>query len=103
MRKAAKLIWSKKAKVSLKNIYHYIKKDSPQAAEKVRTRLVETAEHLLIFPEKFPKEELLKETGANFRSISVWHYKIVYELYQDKIIVSNIFDTFQDPEKLKDL
>lgn len=102
MKKVSKIVWSSKAKSSLKEIYQYIRKDSPQAAEKVRARIIDVVENLPNFPEKFSREEYLKDQEENFRSISVWRYKIVYELFDDKIIITNIFDGAQDPDRLRD-
>ena len=101
MKASVKLIWSKKAKTSLKGIYLYIKKDSPAAAEKVRLKIILQSEKLLLFPEKFSEEELLREVPGNFRSVSIWRYKIVYEIDRDKVVIIDIFDGAQNPDKLK--
>lgn len=33
-----------------------------------------------MFSQKYPKEEVLSEEPANYRSVSKWSYKILYEV-----------------------
>ena len=63
------------AKESLRDIIDYIKKDSPTAAKKVRKKLIETAKSLTEFPERFSREEYLKEKTGNYRLVTLWHIK----------------------------
>lgn len=71
------------AKESLDEIYNYIKKDSPQNARKVKKGLIKFAGSLNHFPEKYLREEFLEEEPENYRSVSKWSYKIIYEVTGD--------------------
>jgi plasmid stabilization system protein ParE len=52
------------------------------------------------FPEKYSREEFLEEEPENYRSISKWSYKIIYEVTQDAIIIVDIFHARQHPSKI---
>ena len=98
-----KIIWSFKAKESLDNIYKYIKNDSLQNAKKVKRKIVEVVDDLLVFPEKYPCETFLDKAKGNFRFVVIWSYKIIYEITVDKIIILDIFHTAQSPTKITKL
>ena len=93
--------WHPDARTSLKAIYLYIAKDSLTAAEKVKKTILKTTRSLGFSPEKFEKEKYLKELSGNFRSVTKWHYKIIYEVTDNEVIIIDIFHTSMDPEKMK--
>lgn len=97
-----KLRWSKRARNSLRDIVKYIGKDYPSTAAKVRIRIIDTAESILPNPEKFAVEEVLREDG-NIRFKSVWSYKVVYLVMKSQVVILDVFDSRQDPEKMRDL
>lgn len=45
-------------------------------------------------------EEHLKETGLGYRYLIEENYKIIYLIYNDYVLITGIFDTRQDPEKM---
>lgn len=95
-----KIKWSFYAKQSLDLIIDYIKLDSPANAKSVRKTLVLLAGTLNEFPEKFPKDPYMPKNKGNFRFVSKWNYKIVYEITNEEIIIIDIFHTAQSPDKL---
>ena len=101
MRKKLPVIWADEARKSLKEIYQYIKKDSPQNAKKVRKELLRLAGSLNDFPEKYPREPFLDDEPENFRSVTKWSWKIIYEVTDSAIIILMIFHTSQNPDKIK--
>lgn len=46
---------------------------------------------------------LLEFKKYDYRYLVVWSYKIVYRVTKQRITISRIFHTSQDPEKLKSL
>lgn len=92
--------WDRLAKESLDEIYKRIKQDSPQNARMVKKELITLAGSLNDFQEKYSKEEFLKEEPENYRSISKWSYKIIYEVTDRAIIIADIFNTRQHPSKI---
>ena len=55
------IVWEKRAKEDLQDIYDYIFLDSPQNAEKVVATLLDLGDGLAIFPERNPKEPLFND------------------------------------------
>jgi plasmid stabilization system protein ParE len=92
--------WDEEAAMNLKTIYKYIKKESPKEAEKVKNELIMLAGSLTNNPEKHPKEPIL-ENQENFRFISKWSYKIIYEITNHEVIIALIYHTSQYPGKVK--
>ena len=93
--------WDRLAKKNLDDIYNYISKDSLSAARKVKKELVTLAHSLNDFPEKFSVEEFLIGEPENYRSVSKWSYKIIYEVTEECIIIVDLFHTSQHPSKIK--
>lgn len=91
------------AKESLRDIVEYIRKDSATAAIKVRKKLLAIAKSLNTQPERFSKEEYLSMMHGNYRSVTQWHYKIVYKVLIDEVIILRFMHTKQDPEVIKKL
>ncbi|MDA3893851.1 MAG: type II toxin-antitoxin system RelE/ParE family toxin [Salinivirgaceae bacterium] len=92
--------WDRLAKKHLDNIYEYIAEDSVPAARKVKKELIKLAHSLNDFPEKYSIEEYLKHEPENYRSVSKWSYKIIYELTDECIIIADVFQTSQDTSKM---
>jgi plasmid stabilization system protein ParE len=92
--------WDKQAKENLDNIYKYIAEDSVTAARNVKKALIKLAHSLNDFPEKFSVEEFLASEPENYRSVSKWSYKIIYEVTENYIIIVDVFHTSQYPDKI---
>ncbi|HEY3372303.1 MAG TPA: type II toxin-antitoxin system RelE/ParE family toxin [Prolixibacteraceae bacterium] len=93
--------WDRMAKESLDQIYEYICQDSPQNGRKVKKELIKLVGSLNDFPEKYSREEFLEEVPGNYRSVSKWNYKVIYEVTEDSIIVVDIFQTRKHPSQIK--
>jgi len=100
IRKKLPIRWDRLAKESLDNIYEYILQESLQNAQKVKKELVKLVSSLSDFPEKYPREEFLKEESENYRSVGKWSYKIIYEVTDEVVIIADIFNTHQHPSKI---
>ncbi|CAN5249267.1 hypothetical protein BH09BAC1_BH09BAC1_17380 [soil metagenome] len=72
------------------------------AAERVKRKILEVANTIQPFPEKFSQEERLA-LQANIRFCVIWSYKIIYVIENNEITILDIFDTRQDPEKIDDI
>ena len=46
-------------------------------------------------------EELLLDLGEGHRYILRGNYKIIYKIYNHKVYITDVFDTRQNPEKIK--
>nr|WP_315158876.1 type II toxin-antitoxin system RelE/ParE family toxin [uncultured Flavobacterium sp.] len=92
------LLWSEEASNSLAAIYFYILKDSPQNAEKVVSKIIDLAETLINENFEYAIDPIINK--QKFRHISVWSYKILYERTADSVIILDVFDGRQNPNKL---
>ncbi|MGP8217769.1 MAG: type II toxin-antitoxin system RelE/ParE family toxin [Bacteroidia bacterium] len=52
-------------------------------------------------PEKFPAELLLEGRKKNYRSVILWHYKIVYLFTGKEVHVLDIIHTSMNPDEIK--
>lgn len=93
--------WDRKAKQNLDSIYDFIAQDSLIAARYVKKELVKLAGSLNDFSEKYSKEEFLADETENYRSVSKWSYKIIFEITEECLIIADIFHTSQHPSKIK--
>lgn len=94
-----KVLWSKKASNELEAIYNYIKKGSPQNAILVFNGIYDLANSLPNFPYKFPVEPIINIEKVRFAAI--WSFKIIYSVEKDSVVILRIFNTKQNPKKLK--
>ena len=101
VKKKLPIRWDKEAKDNLDAIYDYIAEDSILAARKVKKELVTLAHSLNDFPEKFSIEDYLADVPGNYRSVSKWSYKIIYEVTDECIIIADVFHTSQHPSKIQ--
>jgi len=101
MKKKLPIRWDKKAKENLDNIYGYVaQRDSLSAARHVKKELVKLIGTLNDFPEKYSIEEFLADEQDNYRSVSKWSYKIIFEITEDSIFIVDIFHTSRHPSKI---
>lgn len=93
------VVWRKKASDELEAIYKYIKKESPQNAVLVFNSIYDLAVSLPNFPYKFPREPLINIEKVRYAVI--WSFKIIYAVEVEKIVILRVFNTVQNPKKLK--
>lgn len=98
MKKHYRVIIPPAAKESLRDIIDYIKKDSPSAAIKVRKKLIAKAKSLGELPERFSSEPFLTNKPGNYRSVAQWHYKIIYKVLDDEVLILRFMHTSRDPD-----
>ena len=91
--KSYQVIWDVKASESLKGITLYIKEESPTAAKKVRTEILKLAASLKKFPERFSIEPYLENKGNEYRSVTIWSYKIIYRVGENEVRILEIIHT----------
>ncbi len=103
MEKIYKVVIPASAKESLREIIQYIKLDSPSAAKNVRLKLLELAKSLSISPERFSRESFLESLSGNYRSVVLWHYKIIYKVQDNEVVILRFIHTSRDPEEIKKL
>ena len=97
-----KLVYTEQALVSLEEALEFI---APNVSQKklleIRDQILDKADTLLLHPLKGQKEPLLEQLGLEHRRLIVSHYKIIYRVAGELIYITDIFDSRQDPDKMK--
>ncbi len=98
-----RLIYTADAQNNLNAILDYLEEQnvSHTVINRIRDKILEAANVLLVFPDIGSPEFELEHLGQNHRRIVKDHYKIIYRLEGENIYVTDIFDTRQDPAKMK--
>ena len=98
-----KVLWTKSSLASLYDIYKYYHENvSITIAYKVRDNVLAAASQLEKHAQIGQIEELLKEMEGGHRYIVKDNYKIIYKILTNKIYITDVFDTRQDPDKIKE-
>ncbi|MGB0881079.1 MAG: type II toxin-antitoxin system RelE/ParE family toxin [Polaribacter sp.] len=101
---ALKIDWSDFAKQELQNIFEYYKENaSLKVATKLTENIVKQTLKLTDQPKIGAIELSLKDREQEFRYLVYKNYKIIYWQNEKKnrIDISDVFDTRQNPVKLK--
>lgn len=94
------VVWSQVAANALHEIHDFIRSNSPQGAKKVVRELIKVGQSLQTLPLRYPIEPLLAEEIIQYRFAVKWNYKIIYTVEEEQVIIVQIFDTRQAPDKL---
>ena len=88
-----------KAKSQLIKLYKYIRKDSLQNADMVKSKILESIMSLSVKWEQHPPDKYRKIWNENFRAYEILKYRITYHLIDNKILVTRIRHTKMSPLK----
>lgn len=100
-----KVVWTDFATQSLKQIFKFISDNANRKiAHKIRKQVFKSTRHLIKFPESGQIESNLENSNQNYRYIISGNYKVIYRIEHTKkeIIISDVFDTRQNPIKMID-
>jgi plasmid stabilization system protein ParE len=91
-----KISWTPKSKESLSIIWEFYSSKSERAPEKIIGDIIDTVENIhydLQYQQEIP-------LGIAYRRAISLHFKIIYRVEGKQIIILDIFDSRQDPNKL---
>jgi len=95
------IIWTKPAKKDLRKIFNYFKnKVSLKIANKIANSIL-TNTSILETQNIGAKEQILSQLKQEHRFIIDGNYKIIYFINNDIVYITHVFDTRQNPTKLK--
>ncbi len=98
-----KIIWSDFASQMLKEIFVYHKENvSHLVAKRIRNSIFQTTAKLKDYPHLGQIELNLSQLKENHRYLVSGNYKIVYKQVKEGVLITDVFDTRQDPEKIND-
>jgi toxin ParE1/3/4 len=97
-----KLVYTEQAIASLQECMDFFPPEVPsEKVNEIRDRILAKADKLLVNPYMGQQEEYLEHVGQSHRRIIEGNYKIIYKVEGDAIFITDIFDSRQDPAKMK--
>lgn len=92
-----KLVIDNTAKKSLQEAYLYIKKDSLQNAEKVKSEILASIRELLKNPERHAPDKYRLNNDGSYRAYEIYKYRVSYHISPSEIRVIRIRHTKMNP------
>ncbi len=97
-----KLVYTEQALKSLTESLEFIAPHvNIETLEIIRNSILDRADKLIKNPSSGRREEYLEHLGLNHRRVIESHYKIVYRVIDRTIYITDIFDSRQNPKKMK--
>jgi len=98
----AEIIWTKRATRQLERAVRYIEEEQGAGyARIVLDRILHDVGLLEESPTIGFREPLLEHRKFEYRSLVVWSYKVIYRLQKHRVIISRVFHTSRNPDKLR--
>ncbi len=96
-----KIVFSPEANDCLIEILEYYRrKGNKMHGRKIWAKIILKANKLKGFPGLGPVEGTLTTEDIEYRYLVEGNYKIIYLIIEDYILITDVFDTRQDPEKM---
>jgi len=96
-----KVIWSDFASETLKDIYDYYKEVASETiTRKIKESIFIATKQQISHPESEQIEETLLQLEEGYRYLVNNNYKIVYKKVKEGVLITDVFDTRQDPIKI---
>ena len=93
-----KVIWTDFASNSLFEIYKYYKEMANEnVAKKIKLRIFNKTKQLIKHPLSGQMETNLQKLNEEHRYLIEGNYKIIYKRIRQGILITDVFDTRQDP------
>ena len=89
------VVWTFEAENDLDDIYEFYLQVSHKIALKIISEIILETDKI-IFLEEFQLDEI----NSKYRRIIVRHFKILYRVVSNEIVIFGVFDSRQNPEKL---
>lgn len=97
-----KIVYTEQALLSFEEMLEfYATKVSFEKLVQIRDSILDKADTLLNNPFMGRKEPYLEHLGLGHRRIIEGHCKIIYKIEGEYIYITDIFDSRQDPDKMK--
>ena len=92
-----KIIWDKQALHYFRDAIQYIRRDSPQNADKVKMDILEKINELSQLPEIHNPDKYKINNNGNYRAFELHRFRIAYLVKQNEIIIARVRSTNQEP------
>ena len=98
------IIWSDFASRNLNHIYIYYKETAGvKIAKRIKNSLFKSLSQLIKHPHSGSLEPTLISLNSEHRYLVVSNYKVIYKLVKEGILITDVFDTRQNPKLLNDI
>jgi plasmid stabilization system protein ParE len=102
MEKKVEIFWTEKAKSDLRNIYNFLLSEiEEEKAFSIIQTISFRSSQLSLFPESGSLEPYLLHLKLPYRRLIEGNYKIIYRVTNEYIYINRVFDSRQNPKKLK--
>jgi len=96
-----RVIWSNFAIETLKEIYVYYKQVAGyRIARKINNKIFKSTKQLINHPKSGQIEDTLRKLDEGHRYLVVGNYKVIYKEVKEGILITDVFDTRQNPIKM---
>lgn len=94
------IVWDEEARVDFKKAIAYIKKDSPQNADKIRKTILASTKRLADEPliQHRPDKDRVNNDGS-YRAYEIFRFRISYFVGKGAIRIVRFRHTSQEPQK----
>ena len=97
-----KVVWSAWSLQQLEDIHAwYSMHASPAVADRIIANILSVTRLLEQFPFGGQVEPWLEYQGLGHRRVVVGNYKVVFRVLEDEVRIVDVFDSRQDPLKMK--
>lgn len=98
-----KIVWTDFTITSLKDIFDYYSTlADKKVAQKITRQILRSAKQLQHNPNSGPTEPNIKGLKKNHRYLVSGHYKLIYRVMNNQVIINDVFDTRQNPSKMNE-
>jgi len=96
-----KVVWSARSLKDLDRAHDLLIEKSLKAANQTVESVLERVTQLEQFPESGAVEPSLSHRKKEHRYLVSGHHKIIYRIEKQTVFIVRVFDTRQNPQKLK--
>lgn len=89
--------WDVDARLQLRELYKYIRKDSLSNAEKVRKDIVVAVSLLNKHPERYPADRDKKDNDGSYRAFDLHKFRISYRIVALEIRILRVRNARREP------
>lgn len=96
------ILWSDWSLRQLEEIHaFYAEEANSQVADRIIASILQTTRLLEQYPNGGQLEPSLDHLGQGHRRIVVGQYKVIYQVVEEAIRIVDVFDSRQDPERMR--
>lgn len=94
-----KVSWDRQAAMYFSRAIGYIRKKSPQNADKVKQEILKKIRELSVSPEIHPADKYKQNNDGSYRCFELHRYRISYLVKEQEIIIARVRHTGQEPQQ----